>query len=437
MNPATKNRLAFLYGLGSITQIRIVGAMGITEAVCVLLAPFVLVKMWPKLRDARAQKILLLLFLWFISAILTDLYRETSTDDALKGIFALPFLFAVFIVAFALLWDDVTRVRWMVLGTAISGIISMYTFQTQAFIARADSAGLTLEEAMSFKTYYAGIVFFIISVLVVFLFRRWPLFVALLLFVASGIFLVQGSRSIFLTLILSAGGAWLSRGRFPMLRRVQNNTVLLLVFIAIGGMLATEIYSYSVQRGWMGEEELDKYRMQSASDIGLLRGRADFVGSLLAIKDSPILGHGSWAVDKDNYGMQLLEYIGDKETARIYSQQSITSNMRIPTHSHIWQAWVWHGFFGGLFWMYVLVLIVRFFKKSLHLCRPLIAYNILLLIAALWDLFFSPFSSRPRWGMVFAIVLLGLAEAARRRRAVRQGVVLSDIDAPWDGRWSI
>jgi len=435
MSAGTKNLLAFLFGLGAVTQIRIVGAMGITEAFCIVLAPFVLVNIWPKFKEAKAHKILLLLFLWVVSAIITDLYRETETRDALKGIFALPFLGAVFIIAVALLWDDLMRVRWIALGMALSGIISLYAFQVQSVVGLAESTGVDLEEVMNFKTYYAGVVFLIVGALVILLFRNWPRLTIWILLVSSVIFLYGGLRSGFLSLLLSAGGAWLAQNRFLSLRAIQRDTMILVIVAIIGGLVAMETYVYAIESGWLGEDEERKYEMQTDSNIGLLEGRAEFIGALLAIKDSPLIGYGSWAVDKENYGAQMLEYIDDREAADIRYRKSMEKNLYMPTHSHIWQAWVWHGFLGGLFWMFILVLMVRFFKYAIHLCRPLIAYFILLLTTSGWDLFFSPFQSRPRWGMVFAIVVLGLMEVERRLRSAPEGTV-PDMETPWDGKWS-
>ncbi len=435
MNPTLKNWLAFFFGLGAVTQIRIVGAMALTEAFCIVLAPFVLVNIWPRFKEAKGHKILLLLFLWMVSAIITDLYRETETKDALKGIFALPFLGAVFIIAFALLWDDLMRVRWIAFGMAISGIISLYAFHAQSVIGRAESMGAALTEVMNFKTYYAGIVFLVISALVALLFHNWPRLTVWILLASSTVFLYGGSRSGFLVLLLGAGGTWLAQNRFLSLRAIQRNTVMIVIFAAIGGLIAMETYAYAVNRGWLGEEEERKYEEQTDSEIGILEGRADFIGALLAIKDSPIIGYGSWAKDERNYMAQTMRYIGDEESARMAYRRSMMRKVGMPTHSHLGQAWVWHGFLGGLFWIFILVLMIRFFKYAIHLCRPLIAYFILLLTTSGWDLFFSPFSQRPRWGVVFAVMILSLAEVERRRKKVSLTSTKFDEGERWDGKW--
>ena len=436
ITPQNKSRLAFLFGLGSMTQIRIIGAMGITEAVCVFLSPFVFVNIWPKLSRTKGRKILLFMLLWFLSAVLTDIYRKSSWDDALRGIFVLPFLFGVFVIAFALLWDDLMRIRWMVMGMAVSGIISIYYFRTQSLIGRAAETGMPVEEIIDFKMVYAGVLMLIIGVITVFLHSRRPMLVVFILLGASFIYLLQGYRNGFLTLLLCAGGAWLSTNRFFALRKLQENALLLVSIAAIGGIMAMEIYTYSVQRGWLGESELAKYEDQTDSSIGLLEGRAQFIASMFAIRDSPILGHGSWAVDRKGYGADMFRYIDDKDKMERYNSLAMKKAPWIPTHSHLWQAWVWHGFLGGMFWIYIFVLIVQYLKTGLHLCRPLIAYNLLLFIGASWDLFFSPFSQRPRWAMVFTIIAVTLTEVERRKRVAKlKGE--SDINSPWSGIWHL
>lgn len=436
MSASTKNLLAFLFGLGSVTQIRMIGAMGISEAITVFLAPFVLINTWQKLKEAKGQTILFLLLLWMLSAGFTDLYRETETKDAIKGVVAIPFLAAMFIISFALLWDDIKRVRWIALGMALSAIISIYAFRTQALLGRAESVGEAVEGLVTFKTVYAGVLLLVIGALTALLFRNWPLITVWILLISSAIFLYGGSRNGFLVLLLSAGGAWLAQGRFLSLRAIQRRTAILAIFVAIGGLIAVETYVYAVESGWLGEEALTKYEDQSESDIGLLSGRAEFVAAILAIKDSPIIGHGSWAIDKENYGSQMLEYIGEYEAANFRDQRMREQDFLLPTHSHLWQSWVWHGLFGGLFWMFVLVLMIRFFKHALHLCRPLIAYFILLLITAGWDLLFSPFSQRPRWGILFAVIVLSLAEVDRRRKKAALAGTEPDMESEWDGKWS-
>ena len=90
----------------------------------------------------------------------------------------------------------------MVFGMAISSVISIFYFQAQALIGRAEDIGDSVQEVMGFKTLYSGVVLLAIGAGVVFLFKRRPIFVIWMQLVASAVFLLQGFRNGFLILFL-------------------------------------------------------------------------------------------------------------------------------------------------------------------------------------------------------------------------------------------
>ncbi len=419
-----------------MTQIRIVGALGITEAVCIAISPIVFAKMWPKIKAVGGQRIILFMFLWFFSAVCTDIYRESSWRDALRGIFVLPFLFSAFVVTFSLLWDDLVRLRWIALGIVLSAFVSMYAFPAQSLAAWAQKYGQSVQEAINFKTFYAKLLILAISWFSIVLYKRRPVFVVLIQLAVSGVCLFLGNRSGFLILFLSAAGIWIAANRVRVLQAIQRNIFVLATVTAVLVFAGLELYSAAASAGMLGKSELQKFERQTDSSIGLLESRSHFIAAMFAIADSPILGHGSWAMDRNYYGAKMYEFLGDSTEQRRYSRQNWQKGLWIPTHSHLWQAWVWHGVLGAVFWISILLLMLRYVRDAIHLCRPLIGYNILVFLFTFWHLFFSPFSDRIRWGMIICVALLSVAEKDRRRKlkAVDSSV---DVDAPWDGKWRI
>jgi hypothetical protein len=105
----------------------------------------------------------------------------------------------------------------------------------------------------------------------------------------------------------------------------------------------------------------------------------------------------------------------------------------MSAHSYIWQGWVWHGLLGGLFWIIVLILLIRYLGQGIHLCRPLIAANAVLVLMGCWNILFSPFSERSLWGARFVVMVMTFAEIERRKYLNRNGIFV-DKDAPWDGK---
>ena len=72
--------------------------------------------------------------------------------------------------------------------------------------------------------------------------------------------------------------------------------VMATLIVAGAGILWA--YGYAAGSGMLGEDAREKYEAQSSGKYGVLvGGRVELLGSIPAIYDSPILGHGSWARD--------------------------------------------------------------------------------------------------------------------------------------------
>ncbi len=130
-----------------MTQIRIVGFIGITEVVLFFLAPFVFIKNQKLLRRHGFMRVLVLAVLWVCSALITDWYRQNTFENLLKGV-AVPYaVFAGIVCMHALLWDDLKRFKWAVVGMALSTVLSIYVFPTGTSVGMGEKLGLTAEEA--------------------------------------------------------------------------------------------------------------------------------------------------------------------------------------------------------------------------------------------------------------------------------------------------
>jgi GMP synthase (glutamine-hydrolysing) B subunit len=74
--------------------------------------------------------------------------------------------------------------------------------------------------------------------------------------------------------------------------------------LLVGALLSTlilNIYATGAENGFFGKEAKEKYEYQAFMGTGpidiLLGGRSEILVSTVAIKDSPLIGHGSWAKD--------------------------------------------------------------------------------------------------------------------------------------------
>jgi hypothetical protein len=130
------------------------------------------------------------------------------------------------------------------------------------------------------------------------------------------------------------------------------------------------------------------------------------LGSIPAIYDSPILGHGSWARDPKYLIIerQALAKMG-YTNAQDYSRTDVETGI-IQTHSYIFGAWVYAGILGAVFWAWVWVMAVKVLlrvyppKFVLPAIVPWIAFELL------WGILFSPYAETARVFVPYDVVVL-------------------------------
>src|SRR5258708_14335741 len=94
--------------------------------------------------------------------------------------------------------------------------------------------------------------------------------------------------------------------------------------------------------------------MESRCDAGvLLAGRNEFLAAGSAIRDSPFIGHGSWAKDP-KYKAILYDRLAELGYRKMGPE--LESDV-IPSHSYVFGAWVESGILGAVFWCWALWLI--------------------------------------------------------------------------------
>ena len=161
----------------------------------------------------------------------------------------------------------------------------------------------------------------------------------------------------------------------------------------------------------MGENTSSKFQAQSNGKLGVLfGGRPETLVAIQAIIDNPIIGHGSFAADP--------KYLALKQDLQYEYGYSDTDTPEeeggIPTHSHLTMAWVESGVFGGLFWLYILSLVLRAILQTAIHRQPLSPLYCYFLVNFVWDIFFSPFGSVNRlWGAYFVLLSYSVLRSAK------------------------
>lgn len=423
----------FLLGCFSITQINVIGYIGISELICYALAPFLFVSEKNALISSGMMKYLMLAIIWAVFAVLTDISHGREWTVVLKGVAPVYCFFSISVCTFALLKKDVRLLKYLLFGVACSFVISTFIFQPGSDRVTQDEvlSGLdAIENRIGYKLYWVAAAENIVPLPVKTAFLSWPLPISIVLvIITAGVSLLSGGRSGFLACLSSvfilAWGGGIRRNR----NYAKKGIFGLLIVLAVSGVLASSIYKLAVTHGLMGEREHKKYDTQIGAGGGplavIMRGRGDFFVGLIAALDAPIMGHGSMALDYKGYRVKYLEKYGDDESIeymeKMNRQTRSTGGMvwKIPAHSHIIQAWMWHGLGGLFFWCYVLFIVLKTFRVGLFVVPELFGYFALSLPSFLWKLLFSPMGDRVGTAVLITSCIIVLHLAKQRRLASR------------------
>lgn len=389
-------------------QISALGQIYATELLLMVSLPFVLLAN-RKVLQARTVTITLLLGLfWLLSQIATDIVVGSDFVDFARGWARIGFFLANFVAILLLIGGKQRRIALFAVGIAIGGVLTFLFAPTEH------------ASAHPWKFGYGMSVTIAVVVVAAFLWRRKGVGQAAVgLLVCAGILnFLEDFRSLAGFCLLTAAVCTLQRISGGMPRMLRSPVVLGLLMIAASAV-TLEVYAAAASHGWLGPEAMDKYNRQASGALGvLLGGRNEILVSLRAIADSPFLGHGSWAEDIQYVAMrvQLLESLGYEVVGDPYQRELI------PSHSHLFGAWVEGGLLGGAFFLWIFWIGACVFVESARRKAELSPLVVFLVLTMLWHLLFSPLGAdmrymTPFYAAVATTTLMALRsnlDAARR-----------------------
>ena len=413
---------AFLLGLGARLQVQVIGFLPFSELAIGLLFPFWL-PTYTRRGVLRSSRLLIpLCMLWLGSAVISDIYWSTELTLAARGLArVLVYLVCIPFAVFFFGQDTWRKLIFFTLGLIPSVVLSAYVFQSGAQVGREMVWGRTL---INFETHWVAVAVFTAQLINLLVYHRSKTLAYAASLLAGGINFYNGSRSAGaafavgapLTLVRNFLAQRKAAGRLTAGQLVMFSAVTVLVALTVTGA-----YSYSAREGLLGEMSRRKFEAQSRSAAGLLlTGRVDFVGAVLAVRASPLLGHGSWKLDTDRYYAQAIRLMEIDVDPRHYYARGYSL---IPSHSHLMGAWVENGLAGGIFWAYALILVARSLYRPLEDERHLRLWVSCAATALGWHILFSPISGRLETAVALAVFLTQAdAAASLRRRMAAAGV---------------
>lgn len=386
-------------------EINLIGTMFAGELVVLALLPVLLMLRFERLRRPDLGLLLGLLALYMLAQALTDVVRGTALNELLRGWSRLLFFTANFLVLYLLVGTDRRRILLYVCAAVAGGVLYQFIRGDLPLwswkVGFAKPVTIVALLALVALPFLAG--------------RRLVVPLALVGLAVLNLYLDYRSLAgvLLVTACLVALPAllrWLGHVPRPLPWRRLVPLTMLIMAIGIG---ALEGYGHAAKSGWLGEGARRKHESQAAlGDLGvLLGGRSEALASLAAIRDRPLLGHGSWPSDPKYAELQATRLWQLGFTPRYLAPQTDL----IPTHSHLFGAWVEAGIGGAAFWFGVILMVIRGLG-NLHASRdPLRPMFLYILVLFLWDILFSPFAGFRRVDDAFA--LLVMLRALRRGQA--------------------
>lgn len=419
--------LLFLIGLFSQTQINLGGKLGISEFAMLVFAPFLFVKNYVTIKRNGALAYFCLILLWLAGAIFVDLYTHNYFLYMMRGVAVPITVFANSVCIYVLLRKKFDNLKWLLLGVAISGIISIFVFQRGSAGDLAAEYGMEagVERVVGYKLFWVFQLTTWLTLPIVMNYLRCPKVYMIIVSAFLALFdLYSGGRSMFLCaavtfLMLVLGG----KSRLSILS-IKKHVGLILILLSGLAVTAKLGYDYASDHGYLSEAEQAKHEKQTEHGSGFLQllmaGRGDTFIGLSAALDKPIMGHGSVAIDEHGYILDFLSKYGtEKDYQMVSKDRERYGAYRILAHSHIICYWMWHGIFGLLFWSYVIWLAVKTFMRRLHVYPEWYGYFVVTMPMFFWDVIFSPFGKRVEYSALFVAILL----IAQLERDQRQGLL--------------
>jgi len=331
------------------------------------------------------------MFLGFVAAgfvtscgyLVADLAAASEPWQYLKGWGRVALLIVDSAALMVLVAHGRQNLWWLALGVGLGGVASL----------TIDSVPIT-----QWKLGYGEYV----AILMVTLAPLLPAFLPGLLILAFGVGCVLiDYRSLgAVCLLIAAILLWRSGAKSgkPFHIQLRFMVAALLALTAVTGLLVLTQEQYSERR--------------QESNIGRYVG---IVVAWQAIKESPLIGYGSWAADEKFARMLRNEAAvsGGKLALPLDLGRSL-----LP-HSQFLQAWIEGGLFGLVFfvfyaWYMVRVLLWIVWLESFDPLAPLFLF---LLVGGLWNLLASPFLGVMRIYIAFAVGVIAIAARDRQNVA--------------------
>ena len=323
--------------------------------------------------------------------ILSDIINEVAWQGTARRAGTYIVLIAIIITVQWLSRNDPRRMAFMLAGFSLSFLL--YVF-----------AGSHINPAYAITPWRLGLGAAATLFLCVLIARvpRLHHFGGIALIAVAGVHVVMEARS--LAAITAVVGvlallANLRNRRFPP--KLRPRLILLFGVLAIVGIsLGMQGLKFAVDNRLLPDELQAKMELQMSHPYGMFAaGRSATVAATYAISRRPFLGYGSIAFDAEIFEfyneLTALQYQDQGNyTQMLLHLNSLDPHFAIPSHSHLFGAWVDAGILAAVGWMAFLGLAFYVLARAMFWHHAWSALFVFVALSSIWDVLFSPGPNR-------------------------------------------
>lgn len=387
------NFITFVSGATSFVNLNVFGQLSIAEIIIVFCLPWLYTSR-DKFKEFSQNRKTVggFIGIWIIAVIISDYLNKTQFNLFLKGVGHPIMILFTFLFFNKLLQLSNKIIYYFSLGLVVGYISNYYT------------------NNIAQENFRFGIFNILTSISFVIAYhlreRKLYRYEYFLFFIMIVIGALSGSRSnalFFLFLIVVLFLSHKVQGNSLKYITRKSGTYLLILIVAL--FVIQEGYVFLVKQKIFANEYQGKFEKQLESGLPVIfSGRTEIFSSIEAIKDSPLIGHGSWARNLKYtniyFQKQDIDISNFDETSKAYGFD------KIPSHSFFFGSWVEHGILASCFFIFfgkILLQVIMYLLSSKKM--PAATFLFFTLIVFLWHLLFSPLGSDKR---IFVALILSL-----------------------------
>ena len=293
--------ILFFIGLFAWTRINLIGMIGISELVCLLLGPFLFIVNYKSLKRDGMLPMCWLFLLTCVGCLISASYNHSAFYQWIRGIATPLVVFASFVTIYHFIKNDPNGIISLFMGWSLSGLFIFLFKSGDASTLFDDSAIIGTNTASVMRMYLLSP---IVLIPVRCYYQKIPWgasFLILLLWGGYCIFSTASGRSTSLAIFAGAMLVFVGQKSVRKIARIRKHFILATCIGLVGIFCAKGLYSRAAISGILGEEARKKYELQSRGNNGILQllmgGRIECFAGAFAAFEQPIMGYGPWALD--------------------------------------------------------------------------------------------------------------------------------------------